>query len=233
MKRILRFLVSFLLVFIIVTPITSFAVETASSGEGISYNTIFTRMWEYAQNNTSEVVSAGGSLLLLFFGWVSRSASAKQNKKLINHLNSIKGDTQGTVNSQNSVLDIVNQMIGGYNGMKAGYDDMRIAYELNATKEDDRNRLIGAVMVQNTAILEMLSSVYVHNKNLPQGVKDLIILKYANAMKALSDDEILCAVVESVREKINFEEPACIEEETAVEEYTIDENTEEFIAAEE
>jgi hypothetical protein len=89
--------------------------------------------------------------------------------------------------------------------LNTGYADMKAAYEANALKEDDRNRLIGAVMVQNTAILEILSSVYVHNKNLPQGVKDLVILKYANTQKAISDDEMLCSIVEAVREKINFE----------------------------
>ena len=58
---------------------------------------------------------------------------------------------------------------------------------------------------ENTALLEMLNTVYVHNKNLPQGVKDLIVLQYVNCQKALSNDELLRQVVESVREKINAE----------------------------
>lgn len=215
MKRLFKFLLSFVLVFMLLTPVTAFAVEITTGGNGINYNTIFTRMWEFVEKNKTEVVSAIGSGLVLIVNAVVKTANSKENKKLSERLNTIQGDTQGTIKAQTSIIDVINQMISGYNEMKesnadlrCGYENMKTAYEINATREDDRNRLIGAVMVQNTALLEILSSVYVHNKNLPQGVKDLIILKYANAMKALSDDEILCAIVESVREKINFEVPA-------------------------
>ena len=224
MKRLFKFLLSFVLVFMILTPVTAFAVEITAGGEEIDYNTIFTRMWEFVEKNKTEVVSAAGSGLVLIVNAVIKAANSKENKKLSELLNTIQGDTQGTNKTQSSLIGVVNQMISGYNVMKesndylkSGYEDMKTAYEINATREDDRNRLIGAVMVQNTALLEILSSVYVHNKNLPQGVKDLIILKYANAMKALSDDEILCAIVESVREKINFEAPADVTEVAVVE----------------
>ena len=224
MKRLFKFLLSFVLVFMLLTPVVSFAAEITAGGEEIDYNTIFTRIWEFVEANKTEVVSAAGSGFVLIVSAIVKAANSKENRKLSELLNAIQGDTQGTNKAQSSLIGVVNQMISGYNVMKesndylkTGYEDMKTAYEINATKEDDRNRLIGAVMVQNTALLEILSSVYVHNKNLPQGVKDLIILKYANAMKALSDDEILCAIVESVREKINFEAPADVTEVAVVE----------------
>lgn len=213
MKKIIKFLLCFVLVFTILSPITAFAAEVGASEEEITGNDIFSRVWEFVEANKSEVVSAAGSALLLIAGAISKAGNSKENKKLGEQLNIIQGDTQGTTKAQSSIIDVVNQMIIGYNEMKEsngylknGYEDMKSAYEINALKEDDRNRLIGAVMVQNTALLEILSSVYVHNKNLPQGVKDLVVLKYANVQKALSDDELLIAIVESVREKVNFEE---------------------------
>lgn len=213
MKKIIKFLLCFVLVFTILSPITAFAAEVSASEEEITGNDIFSRVWEFVEANKSEVVSAAGSALLLIAGAISKAGNSKENKKLGEQLNIIQGDTQGTTKAQSSIIDVVNQMIIGYNEMKEsngylknGYEDMKSAYEINALKEDDRNRLIGAVMVQNTALLEILSSVYVHNKNLPQGVKDLVVLKYANVQKALSDDELLIAIVESVREKVNFEE---------------------------
>ena len=81
---------------------------------------------------------------------------------------------------------------------------MREAYEKYEAVEDDRNRLVGACLVTNTALLEILSRVYVHNKNMPQGVKDVVMLIYTNAQKALSDDEVLRDVVESVKTKISI-----------------------------
>jgi hypothetical protein len=228
MKRLFKFLLSFVLVFMLLTPVVSFAVEVTVEGEAIDYNTIFTRVWEFVEENKTECVSGAGSLLLLIVSGAVKIANSKASKKLSEQLNIVQTQAQEDSRVKNNVLssiiNAVNQMISGYNVMKesndylkTGYEDMKTAYEINATKEDDRNRLIGAVMVQNTALLEILSSVYVHNKNLPQGVKDLIILKYANAMKALSDDEILCAVVESVREKINFEAPADVTDVAVVE----------------
>ena len=41
--------------------------------------------------------------------------------------------------------------------------------------------------------------VYANSKNLPQGVKDLISIKYANVLKALESDEELASVVKAVR----------------------------------
>jgi len=84
---------------------------------------------------------------------------------------------------------------------------MKEAYEKYETVEDDRNRLVAAVMAQNTALLDMLRTVYANSKNLPQGVKDTVMLEYANARKMLSDDEALRAVIDSVHEKINAGEP--------------------------
>lgn len=214
MKRIIKFLLSFILVFILLTPVTAFAAEVAVEGEEIDYNTIFTRVWEFVEENKTEVISAAGSGIVIVVSAIIKAANSKAVKKLDEQLTTLREDANGKNKVQKSIVDAVNQMISGYNLMKdsnehlnTGYADMKAAYEANALKEDDRNRLIGAVMVQNTAILEILSSVYVHNKNLPQGVKDLVILKYANTQKALSDDEILCSIVEAVREKINFETP--------------------------
>lgn len=213
MKRFVKFLLSFILVFMLLTPVTAFAVEVTVEGEEIDYNTIFTRVWEFVEENKTEVVSAVGSGLVLVVNAIIKSANSKENKKLGERVNALQEDAQIKNKIQTSIVDAVNQLISGYNVMKdsndtlkLGYADMKEAYEINATREDDRNRLIGAVMVQNTAILEMFATIYVHNKNIPQGVKDLVVLTYANTLKALDDDALLRSIVESVREKINFAE---------------------------
>jgi hypothetical protein len=231
MNRFVKFLLSFALVFTIVTPITAFAAEITVGGEPLDYNTFFTRIWEFVENNSTAVISAAGSGLVLVANAIMKAANSKSAKQVSEQLVSLMKDT-------GSVVDVINQMIVGYNSMKDsnehlehGYADMKAAYEANALKEDDRNRLIGAVMVQNTAILEMFASIYVHNKNLPQGVRDLVILKYANTLKALDDDAMLCSIVEAVREKINFEAP--VEEAVLLEETDIVDSAAEIETAEE
>ena len=220
MKRFVKIFISFILVFIVLTPITSFAAEVAETGGG-SYNTIFTRLWEFVSDNKAEVVSAAGSLLLLIASGIVKALNSKEAKKLKESLTVIEGTTSNTTKAQGSIITVVNKMIDAVNLLAERVDKMYKAYEENQTIENDRNRLLGAIMVQVTAILEMQSAVYVHNKNLPQGVKDLTILKYANAQKALNDDEILCAIVESVREKVNFEEPVELPSEEVSEEEAV------------
>lgn len=213
MKRFFNFLIGVILGILVIVPIASFATEMGAAEGTTDYNNIFTRIWEFVEANKSECVSGVGSLILLIAGGAAEIAIEKMNKKHSEQLGLLQEDSRAKNNILSAIVDAVNQMITGFNNvknssdhLKKGYDEMRAAYELNATKEDDRNRLIGAVMVQNTAILEMFARIYVHNKNMPQGVRDLVILTYANTLKALDDDELLRSIVESVREKINLVE---------------------------
>ena len=164
--------------------------------ESSVYHTFYGRVLEYYNSNKTEIIGLAGDGLLLVGLLVVRSLFKKKTREISTDIKIVKGDAAGTATAQSSVVSAVNCMIDGYN-------DMRTAYEKYELVEDDRNKLVGAVMVQNTAILEILSLVYVHNKNIPQGVKDLVTLKYANCQKALDNDAFLRAVVESVREKID------------------------------
>ena len=93
-------------------------------------------------------------------------------------------------------------MIDGYNDMSQKYDAMKESYDQYGATEGERNRVVGAVFATNAAILEILTTVYVNSKNLPQGVKDLVNLKYANCLKTLQDDKQLIAIVEAVRNNL-------------------------------
>lgn len=184
--------------------------DTADLGkETIDTYTLFGRLWEFVEENSSEVMSFISAAAILIYNAFANAKSNKEGRLIKDNLLSIKTSSTRTANSQSSVIDVVNTMADGYNEMRDYYEKMR-------GTEDDRNRLIGAVAVQNTAILEMLSSVYVHNKNLPQGVKDLVVLKYANCMKTLNDDEVLKEVTESVREIINKHATAEIQNQTEI-----------------
>lgn len=169
--------------------------ETPAPSTSTAPHTIFTRVWEYCVANKTEVLGLAGDAVIFILAIFVKLRNDKRTKHIESDLQIVKGDASGTASSQTSVVSAVNNMIIGYNGMRESYEK----YE---NTETDRNRLVGAVMVQNTALLEILTTVYVNSKNLPQGVKDLINLKYANCQKALGDDKLLCAIVESVREKV-------------------------------
>lgn len=164
---------------------------TAPVGE----HTLFSRVWECLIEHKTEALGVGGDAILIIVSIIIKLRNDKKTKGISDDLKAVKGDASATSISQNSVVNVVNQLIDGYNGMHNSYEKYGLT-------EANRNKLIGAVMVQNTALLEILTTVYVNNKNLPQGVKDLVNLKYANTLKTLGDDQTLIAIVEAVREKI-------------------------------
>ncbi len=195
-KILLIFTCLLVLIAFCVTPIQCLALEAESgTGEPSTAHTIFSRLDEYYVENKTEVLGLVGDAVIFILAIIVKLRNDKKTKEIENVLGAVKDDTKGTVFSQNSVVCAVNGMIDSYNGM-------REAYEKYESTEDDRSRLVGAVMVQNTALLEILQTVYVNNKNLPQGTKDLVNQKYANCLKALSDDELLRSLVEKVREKV-------------------------------
>ena len=164
--------------------------------EGETYNTIFTRLWEYVNEHKTTIVAAAGDIAIIVYAIATKISTKKDNTLIKQVVSSIKGDTETTNDSQTSVVGAVNNMIDGYNSLKT-------TYEKYGETEADRNRIIGTLVVQNAAMLEMLVAVHVNNKNLPQGVKDLVTLKYANCLKALDDDEQLKAIVTDIRAKIS------------------------------
>ncbi len=182
------------------TPLPD-APEASVEEESIS-PTIFTRVWEFVENNTQETLSIVGTASLLIMNLILKNSGAKTSKETKLALENITGDIGMTLGGQKSVVEVVNRLIDGYNDLSRRYDALKESYDKYGLTEDERNRVSGAVLATNTAILEILTTVYTNNRNLPQGVKDLVNLKYANCLKALEDDEKLIAIVEAVRNNI-------------------------------
>ena len=185
---------------IVIEDVAENADEITTDGVAEENPTIFTRLKEYAVTYKTEILGAAGDVALLVLAVILKKRVA-----------SVKGDTSLTGDSQKSVVNAVNGMIDGYNALRESYDKYGLT-------EDDRNRVVGALVAQNTAILEILTTITVNNKNTPQGVKDIAMLKYANCLKTLEDDEQLKAIVTSVRESIGT--TLIVEEETAEEDST-------------
>ena len=155
--------------------------------------TLLGRLEEYIQANKTDVLGIAGDTAILVICSVFGLIQKAKSKKITSGLNKVVSTSTGVSASQNNVVEAVNAMIDSYNELKTSYDNYGLV-------EAERNRIVGACVALNTATLEILSLVYTHNKNLPQGVKDLVTMKYANCLKTLEDDEKLCAIVESVRE---------------------------------
>ena len=167
----------------------------ADGGEGQN-PTFVGRVLEFTDTYRNEIIGIVGFVGLMAATFVNSYRQKNNGAAVLNGVTAIHGSTSDVAASQNGVVGAVNEMIGAYNVMRSSYDTY-------AGAEDDRNKLVGAMVVQNAAILEILTTVYANSKNLPQGVKDLVNLKYAKCLAALQSDEKLKAFVASVKDVVN------------------------------
>lgn len=181
-----------------VTAYTEAAEPVVSESAEMPNHTLLSRTWEFVSTYQEQIISIAGFTSVLLTALIS-NGNRKKNLK------DIKANTSIVSASQNGVVGAVNTMIEGYNQLKESYEK----YE---NVEDARNRLVGAVMVQNAVILDILQTVYVNNKNLPQGTKDLVNIKYAKCLSALENDDELRSCVEAVRKSLEAKQIVSDEE---------------------
>ena len=149
---------------------------TQPAGDVAENNTFFGRVWEFFVTYKAELLGVIGDAIGVVLLLLARG-----------RLKNVNANTDKTAKSNTAVVSTVNSMIDGYNAMKASYDQY-------GSTEEERNRLMGMLVAQNTATLDILTTVYANSKNLPQGVKDLVYLKYADCLKTLGDEDKLKAL---------------------------------------
>lgn len=177
----------------VVGPVTEKA-EAEPPAESENY-TFLGRCAEFFVEHKSEALGLIGDgvlfVLALFVAWRQK----KKSSDMALSLTGIAANTSSVATSQGGVVDAANGLITAYNGMREEYSERQAS-------EDERNKAVGALVLQTSAVLKILTSVYANSKNLPQGVKDLVNLEYAKVLAGLEDDELLKTIAASAREKI-------------------------------
>lgn len=184
----------------VVPEAPSAASDTAT--DDAETHTVFTRLWEFVNQYKGEVLTLIGDVALIIIALYMKLRNGKGTKEINAALNKIKEETGLSLTNQGNVVDVINNLIDSYNAQAAEYVRLKEAYEKYGSTELDRNKVIGGLAAQVATVLDILSTVYVNNKNLPQGVKDLVNIKYANCLKALENDGELASVVKAVRAAI-------------------------------
>lgn len=111
----------------------------------------------------------------------------------------ILGKFKAAKNKMDDIVTAINAMIESYNTMSEACNKLVEAYEKHVESEASRDLILGALTEQGTAMLDILQFAYANSSKLPQGIKDVINLKYANALKTLSDEEKLLALVKQAK----------------------------------
>lgn len=188
------------------TPAYIAAVETETPApettDAEENPTLFGRIYEWCKANYLEIITTAGDVIIFIILIVNH---VKSKKKLL----SIENSTEKTAGTNGEVVEVVNQLIDGYNKSEE-------AQTQAAQTEDERYKMVASMVVQTKAILEILTTVYANSKNVPQGIKDIINLKYADVLKNISSDQALKELVfgKDAETKVNQE----LSEETKTEE---------------
>ena len=146
--------------------------------------TFFGRIWEWATANAEKILTVVGDTFLFACLIAQRRKQKKKLFELGTDIITVKDDVASTVSSQKSVVNVTNELIVGYNKFEKALNNF------DAT-ENERYKTMLAAFVQTKAILEILTTVYANSKNIPQGVKDLVNLKYADVLKLVGDEDKL------------------------------------------
>lgn len=178
-------------------PVTEAAPEVAP--DPVPEKNFFDNVYVFAikhRNTILEIVTLGFLLLL-----------RHKTNKVSNDIRDTRVGNASVIDSQGGVVGAVNTMIEGYNGFKSDFEKLK-------NDEAKRDNQLAAVVVTNTAILEIMSRVFPNSKQLPQGVKDVVNITYANAIKAVNDDVQLSALVAASKSMLaaGYEKAASDEE---------------------
>lgn len=151
--------------------------------------TFFGRIWEWVTTNKAEIITVIGNLLLLCIMIAREMKSKKKLASLGTDLLTIGKSVSTTEISQGDVVSVTNELIKGYNKFEKALSSFE-------ETEGERYKTILAAFAQTKAILEILTTVYANSKNIPQGVKDLVNLKYADVLKIVGDEDKLREIAE-------------------------------------
>lgn len=166
-------------------------------------NTFLGRVQAWLEENYVGLATTIGDIVLFILFLVN---FFKNKKNLLGLAQNVKF----TSNAQSDVVDVVNNLIVGYNTIEAEFKEYK-------KTESQNYEIVGSMIIQTKAILEILTTVYANSKNLPQGVKDLVNLKYADALKKLGEVPALKEVVDDAVAQLESAETETTPENTTTE----------------
>lgn len=218
MKRIIVVILMILATISVLAAVPVFAEETTAESESVvetvpptddtvvdpsikqeaeeMYHTILSRLGEWFGENKEFVAAIGSGIATLVAYVVVVIKHGGSLAIMTEAIKRVMGKTDGVHTSQKGVVECVNTLIDGYTTMKADFDALK-------ETDEERTKMMAAVLAEVTTVMEMMQTAYAHNRNVPQSFKDTINVKYAHCMKLVDDDAELSACVGAVKHALD------------------------------
>lgn len=204
MKRIL-------LIFICLLAFTSIFCTFAFASEGVAEEapleapleatneTFFSRIWEFISKYKIEAITLAGDTGIITLAGYILIKTAKDKKSVNASLSNIKEYVSASSSDMTKIVEVINRLIEAYNTQAEEYEKLKAAYAEFGLGESERNKVVGTLCVEVTTLMEMMSTAYLNNNGVTQGIKDMISAKYAKCLNALKNDEGLAAIVDAAK----------------------------------
>ena len=134
-------------------------------------HTVGSRLEEWFSHNFLEfmqsvdLVAVVGAIVAII---LERKSNKKNNEETKTSVRENTAEIKRNTESNDEVLRVANLLIDSTNAL--------------AASEEKRDVDVAQLLVLNKAVLEILVTVYVNNKNIPQATKDLVNMKYVAAL---------------------------------------------------
>ena len=190
----------------VISPTDEVVIEPSEEEE---HETVFTRLYEWFTESKTDVFTLGGSAVLFVLSLILKKDMGATAKKTVDGLAKVLSKADLSDEKQDAIVGGLNEMVDGYNEIKAQSEEVKACMadvtsqisaitSSNSALEDKIDNVFNVIVslmdkeiMQNSAVMELLSSVYSNNAALPQGIKDLVVLKHSKSEKAAQEAAII------------------------------------------
>jgi hypothetical protein len=163
---------------------------------------LFNRIFEFIDANFLSVITTGGFGATLFAIVYVIVTGRKNGQSVLHALSSVFKGTQAVTDSQGSVVAATNNMLAGYDKVCESNEELRSELEGLKKSLEERDGVISALSAEVLTVLEILATMCANNKNVPQGFKDVVSLKYARCVSLIEDNEKVGSFFAAIKKAI-------------------------------
>ena len=164
--------------------------------------TFFARIYEAFINNKTDVYTIAGSVALFVLSIILKKDLGTSSRSIVDGIATVLTKTSISEKQQEQIVGGLNEMVDGYEKIKEQSDEtaLKMTEIVESNKALDAKiteafnlivTLIDKEILQNAEVMDVLSSVYVNNKAITQGVKDYVTLKRTENAKIVQEASAL------------------------------------------
>lgn len=208
MKKILYFIIltlCFSMIFSVAVSAEEAQTEDTPAAEVVdteSEATFFARIYEAFINNKTDVYTIAGSVALFVLSIILKKDLGSSSRSIVDGIATVLTKTSISEKQQEKIVGGLNEMVDGYEKIKEQSDEtaLKMTEIVESNKALDAKiteafnlivTLIDKEILQNAEVMDVLSSVYVNNKAITQGVKDYVTLKRTENAKLVQEASAL------------------------------------------